>query len=218
MATPYTYKSLIQRIKRHIANGFPNSTFPVSDNELSLYIDQAVSFSLVGQVWNNAKLEGTISTPEGYLTTYLLPSLQKDDITKEWFTTLPHPPVSLPIGYSVDDGYFANSVDGKGDTISFIKQKRVGFRRNLPQSPKVKAWIEGSKVIFDMPNGINPGGNNFYIRMASARTTDVTDEMTIPPDAIEAVWNNVVAKLIQRMQLPKDVIADGLPATNTNIK
>lgn len=217
MATPYTYKSLIQRIKKHIANGFPNASFPVSDNELSLYIDQAVSFNLVGQVWNNAKLEGSLSTPEAYLTTFLLPALERDAITKEWYTSLPQPPVNLPLGYSIDYGFFSDSVNGKGVSVSFIKQKRVAYRENLPQSPKPKAWVEGSKIIVEIPNGIPPLGKNLYVRMASTRTSDTDGEMTIPTDALENVFNNVVGKLIQRLQLPKDVVADDLPQGKTNI-
>ena len=68
MATPYTYKSLAQRIKRHIANGFHNSSFSITDNELYLYIDSAVAFSLVGQVYNSAKVSGVLEVPEGYIT------------------------------------------------------------------------------------------------------------------------------------------------------
>lgn len=217
MATLYTYSSFIERIKRHIANGFPNSSFPVSDNELSLYIDQAVAFTLVGQTWNNAKLEGTMAVPEAYLTTYSLPALQQDTITKEWYSTLPQPPVSLPLGYSLDYAYFANNVDGRGVNVSLIKQWAVSYRDNMPSSPKPKAWVEGSKIIVKVPDGSPLLNQTLYVRMATSRTMDANGEMTIPPDAMDVVWNNVVQKLIQRMQLPKDVVLDNLPVGKTNI-
>ena len=38
--------------------------------------------------------------------------------------------------------------------------------------------------------------------------------MTLPDDQLEAIFNNVVAKLKDRMQLPKDIIKDDLPAGN----
>lgn len=217
MATVYTYKSLAQRIKRHIANGFPNSSFPVSDNELYLYIDQAAAFNLVGQAWNQAKIEGNICVPEGYLTTFSLPALQHDSITREWYTTLPQPPVSLPLGYSIDAGYFADAVNGKGVNVSFIKQKRVAYRDNMPSSPKPRAWVEGSKIIVKMPDGSSLLGQTLYVRMASSRMQSETGEMVIPPDAIEAVFKSVTEKLMIRMQMPKDVVADDLPAGKTNV-
>lgn len=217
MATVYTYKSLAQRIKRHIANGFPNSSFPVSDNELYLYIDQSAAFTLVGQVYNNAKVEGNLSVPEGYLTTFQLPALQQDSVTREWFTTLPQPPVSLPLGYSIDLGYFASAANGNGVNISFIKQKRVAYRDNMPSSPKPRAWFEGSKMIIKVPDGSSLLNQTVYVRMASARMQSETGEMVIPPDAVESVFKLVTEKLIIRMQLPKDVVADDLPAGKTNV-
>jgi hypothetical protein len=119
MAIAYTKKQLIQRIRQHMVDGYPTAEFGSSENEVLLYIDQALAYTLVGQVWNNAKIEGSIAVPEAYITTYALPALQQDNITKEWYSTLPQPPINLPLGYSLT-GYFANSVDGKGTNFSLL--------------------------------------------------------------------------------------------------
>ena len=211
---PYTKKLLIQRIRQHFVNDFPNSDISVSENETLLYIDQALAFNLVGQVYAQAKVEGNIAMPEAYLTTYLLPALQQDNVTKEWYSMLPQPPISLPLGYSIDMGYFANKVNGKGRNVFFIKAKRAAYRNNMPRPMGVNARIEGSKIILDASDGTSLLGENFYIRMASTRTDDVNATLGIPDDAIEGIFSNVVAKLKDRLQLPKDVIQDDISAGN----
>lgn len=217
MAIPYTKEMLSQRIMQHIANGFPNDSFSASTNEVILYIDQALAYTIVGQVWNNAKVEGNIVMPESYLTTYLLPALAQDNFTKEWYTTLPQPPLSLPLGYSLDLAYFANTTYGKGIQINLIRAKRVALRKNLPRQFGVDGWVEGSKFILEASDGSSLLNNNLYVRMAKSRTDDITEVMNMPDDAIELIFNNVVAKLMQRMQIPKDVIADDLPIGATNV-
>jgi len=89
MALPQSWRQLIERIKKHINDGFPNEDYNITENEMLLYIQEALAFSLVGSVYQMAKVEGNLVMPEGFLTTYSLPALQQDNITKEWFTTLP---------------------------------------------------------------------------------------------------------------------------------
>lgn len=217
--TPYTYKSLVQRIKRHIANGFPNSSFPISDNEILLLIEQSVATTIIGQTFNNAKIEGVLAVPEAYITTYSLPALQKDEVTMEWFTTLPQAPISLPLGHSLDYIYFADSVNGKSTNVSLIKQRRVSYRDNMPSPSKPRAWVEGTRLTVKSPDGLSLLGLNLYARMTTARVlSDNTDDMTIPPDSVESVWNMIIPKLERRMMMyPKDVVQDDLPATKMNI-
>jgi hypothetical protein len=214
MAITFTKKMLIERVRRHMADDFPSVEFGAYENEVLLYIDQALAVTLVGQVYNNAKIEGNLAVPEGYLTTYLLPSLTQNLITREWETTLPQPPVSLPLGYSIDDIYFANQLNGRGNQVFMIKQKRVSFRRNMPMPSGVRAWVEGSTLKMEASDGSSLLNQPVYVRMASTRTSNVDDIMSLPDDAIEAIFLNVTAKLKDRMQIPKDVIADDISAGN----
>ena len=197
-----------------MSDNFPSVDFGTSENEVLLYIDQALAVALVGQVYANAKVEGNLAVPEGYLTTYLLPSLTQDPITRNWQTTLPQPPVSLPLGYSIDDVYFANSVNGKGQQVFLIKQKRVSYRNNMPLPTGVRAWVEGSTIKLEASDGSSLLNQQLYVRMASTRTSNVNDTMNLPDDAIEVIFGNVIAKLKDRMQIPKDVIADDISAGN----
>jgi hypothetical protein len=214
MAIAYTYRQLVERIRRHIANEFPDSSFSVSENETQLYIEQALAATIVGQVYAGAKVEGNLVMPEAYLTTYLLPALTQDSVTREWTTTLPQPPLSLPLGYSIDNGYFANSVNGRGKQVAFVKAKSVSYRDDMPYPNRVMAWVEGVTVKLKVPDGSSLLNENFYVRMASSRISGLTDTMTIPGDAIEPIFNNVVQKIINRLQLPKDIIQDDIGAGN----
>ena len=50
MALTYSWAQFIERIKKHISSGFPNDDFNITDNELLLYINEAMSYGAVGQV------------------------------------------------------------------------------------------------------------------------------------------------------------------------
>lgn len=210
----YTKKQLIERIKRHIADNFPSVEFGASDNEVLLYIDQSLAFTMVGQVFNNAKIEGNLVMPDAYLTTYLLPALTQDSVTRKWIGVLPQPPVSLPLGYSITHIYFADSAYGQGTSVFMIKNHRVAYRNNMPKPFGVSAIIEGSTIKLEASDGGSLLNQNLYVTMANTRTSSLTDTMSLPDDAIELIFNNVVGKLKDRLQLPKDVILDDIPAGN----
>lgn len=210
----HTKKMLIERIKRHIADDFPNAEFSTSDNEVVLYIDQALAFNMVGQVYNLAKIEGNLVMPEAYLTTYSLPALAQDSITGEWYTTLPQPPVSLPLGYSITDVYPVEAGRGKGQPFLPIKSKRTAYRNFMPKPSGGNYKITGSKIILSASDGSSLYGITFYAEMAKTRTESISETLNLPDDAIEAIFTNVVNKLIQRMQLPKDIIQDDISAGN----
>lgn len=214
---PQTKKLLIQRIRQHVANDFPSSEFSATENEVLLYIDQALASVIVGMTYNGAKVEGNLAIAEGFLTTYLLPAVAKDSITGYWTTTLPQPPLSLPLGYSITRGYFASAADGVGNDIIWIKSKRVGRRSSMPMQFGVRGWVEGSTLFLQASNNTALYGINCYVTMAKSRTDSITETLNMPDDAIEMIFQNVTAKLIQRLQLPKDVIADDISAGANNI-
>ncbi len=214
---PYTKKLLIQRIRQHIANDWPDADFSTSENEVLLYIDQALAPTLIGQVYAGAKVEGNICVPDGYMTTYLLPALAQDGITREWYTTLPQPPISLPLGYSLDLAYFANNINGRGIQVHLIRPNRVMIRRNLPRQFGVDGWVEGSKFVLQASDGGSLFNQNLYVRMAKTRTENIDEVLQMPDDSIDNIFTNVINKLIQRMQLPKDIISDDLSVGASNV-
>jgi hypothetical protein len=214
----YTKKMLVQRIRKHISNGYANDDFSTSDKEIMLYIDQALSFNVVGQVYNGAKVLGSLEVPEGYLTTYQLAALVQNQTTGDWETTLPQPPVSLPLGYSITRCYFANSQYGISQEILLIKAKRAGYRNLMPKPAGAQGRVNGRKLMITANDGSPLSNLTVYAEMINTRTSSLSDELNLPDDAIEGIFNNVVAKLAQRYGMPKDIIKDDVGAGNTTQK
>lgn len=210
----YTKKMLIQRIRQHMVDDFPSAEFGATEREVLLYIDQAAAVAVIGQVYNNAKIEGNICVPEAWLTTYTLDTLQKDTPSGYWYSTLPQPPVSLPLGYSISRIYAAEAGSGQSQDFLPIKAKRVSFRNMMPMPSGARYWVTGSKIWL----AANDGGSLFsytvYAEMIKTRTDDINEVMNLPDDAIENIFQNVVSKLKDRLQLPKDIIVDDISAGN----
>lgn len=214
MAIGYTKKMFIERLRRHIANGWPNDSFSATDNEVLLYIDEALAFGLVGQVYATAKLEGNLVMPEAYLSTYLLADLVQDDVTGYWYSTLPQPPISLPLGYSINQVYFAKTAYSKSQAVFPIKAKRLSYREDMPLPNGVRYWVEGSRIWLQASSGQPLLGQPLYVQMAKTRTDDLSETMDLPDDAIKLIFDTVVGRMVQRLGLPQDIIKDNLPAGN----
>lgn len=215
---PYTKKLLVQRLRQDLANDFPDSEFEISEREVLLHLDQALAFSIVGQVWNNAKVTGSLDIPEGYLTTYALSALVQNTITGEWYATLPQPPVSLPLGYSITRVYFASTENGVSQEILPIKAKRAGYRRFMPRPAGAEYKVNGSIIYVTANDGSPLSDVSLYVEMINTRTESMTEMLNMPDDAIEMVYNGAYTKLVQRYKMPKDVIEDQIGAGNTTQK
>lgn len=214
MALTYSWRQFVQRIWRHLNNDFPGADYTVSEREILLYINEAMSFGLIGQVYSGAKIIGSMEVPEAYLVTFKLAALAQDAVTNYWYSAMPQPPLSLPLGYSVVRGYFADATNGEGEDWFLIKAKRVGRRKNMPMQFGVRAWFENGKVCLAASNNTSLYGKTGYIQMPSTRVINVTDPVNIPDDAIEMIFTKVVARLKERLALPQDVIQDDLPTGN----
>lgn len=75
-------------------------------------------------------------------------------------------------------------------------------------------WVEGVKLWAAANDGGSLLSYNFYAQMAKTRTESITETLNMPDDAIEAVFQNVVMKMKDRMQMPKDIIADDISSGN----
>jgi hypothetical protein len=216
---PYTKKLFVQRLRQDIGNNFPDTEFAFSEKEALLHIDQALAFNAVGQVYAGAKVMGTIDVPEGYLTTYLLPTLVQDSVTNAWYATLPQPPVSLPLGYSITRAYFASAGNGTSQDILPIKAKRAAYRNNMPRPAGAEyRVVNGDKIYITANDGTPLYNISVYVEMLNTRTASLNETLNIPDDAIEGIYNLAYQKLSQRYKVPKDVIEDQIGAGNTTQK
>lgn len=214
MALSFTWAQFIERIIRHINNNFPNENFSTSDNEVYLYINEAMAYGLVGQVWSNAKITGQIEVPDGYIVQFALPALTQDAVSGKWVTTLPQPPLSLALGYSINRIYPATAGFGQGQDVILLKPKRVGRRNNMPMQFGVYGYVTNARLWLYTSNGSSLLGQTFYAEMPSTRATSLSDPMNLPDDAAKILFDLVIARLLQRLQVPQDVIDDSLPAGN----
>jgi len=216
---PYTKKLLVQRIRQDLANDFPDSEFSISEKEVLLHIDQALAFNIVGQIWNGSKITGAMEVPEGVLHTYELPALVQDAVTSEWYTTLPQPPVSLALGYSIPRCYFAATQFGVSQDILPISAKRASYRRNMPRPAGAEYRVDnGTKLIVTANDGSPLSNLTVYVQMIKTRTESMTEELNMPDDMIELVYNGAYNKLVQRYKMPKDIIDDQIGGGNTTQK
>jgi hypothetical protein len=208
----YTKASFIERIKRHISNGYPSGDFSLSDNEILLMVDTALPYAMIGQVYNNAKLEGSLVVPEAYYSTFSLSQLTQDKATRYWYASLPQPPVSLPLGHSISRVYFANGIDGEGDEVLPIKAKRVGIRKMMPLPSGARYWVEGSRIWIAASNGAPLNEETCYVQMIQTRSTSLSDALDVPDDVLQVVFDAVVKQCLQRLGVPQDIVRDDLPA------
>lgn len=215
---PYTKKLFVQRIRQDLANDLPDSEFAISEREVLLHIDQALAFNAVGQVYAGAKVLGTLEVPEGYITRYELAALIQDPVTSEWYATLPQPPVSLPLGYSITRAYFASAVFGVSQEILPIKTKRAAYRNNMPRPAGAEYKVNNSIIYITANDGSPLSGLQVYVEMLNTRTSSITETLMLPDDAIEGIYNLAYQKLVQRYKMPKDVIQDDIGAGNTTQK
>lgn len=213
----YAKSQLIERVRKHISDGFAGDDISVTDNELLLYIDAALAYNMIGQVYQNAKIDGNLAMPEAYLTTYLINTISQDAPTGYWFVTLPQPPVSLPLGYSINRVYSANVGQGISQDFYPIKAKRLGYRNNMPMPTGVRYWVEGSTMWLVSSNNFPLLNVPVYVQMAKSRTDSLSEPMNLPDDAIQGIFDKVIQELDSRYQQPRDEIKDYQPAGNSNI-
>ncbi len=210
MALGYSWNQLIQRLRQHLVNDFPSAELNITEKDTLLYINEAMSFGLVGQVWAGAKITGTMEIPDAYLVTFQLAALQQDNVTKKWYSTMPQPPLSLPLGYSVNRVYFANSTNGEGIDCLPVKPSRMGYLRGLPAPLGVFYSVENGKIWLNATDGSSLLNQDCYIQMPSTRAINLTDQINLPDDATEMIFTKVLARMKDRLQLPQDIIQDDI--------
>lgn len=210
----YSKAQLIERIQKHLSNGFPGSDWKITTNEMLLYIDSNIPFVLKNQMFELAKVNGVLETIEAYLVTYNYTITSQDTNTKEWYVTLAQPPLALPTGYDLTQVYIANPSDGKSQNGFPIKVKRVPYRNYMAKPSGFSYRISGQTLYMQVSDGSSLYNQNLFVEQPVSRTTDINAAMNLPDDALEMLFNKVVATILQRYQVPQDVIQDNLAPGN----
>lgn len=205
---------LIERVVKHLKNGFPNNDWNITDEEVLLYIDSSIPFVMKGQMFNNASVQGVIENIDAYLVTYELLVTKKNAPTNEWYVELPQPPLALPTGYDIPNVYFGGNSTGRSQNVLPVNTKRSAYRNNMPKPTGVSYRVEGYNLYLQGNEGQSLLNLHLFVQMPISRTTDINEPMSIPDDSIQPLFEKTVQTILQRYGIPQDIVQDGLPAGN----
>ena len=211
---PYTKKAFIERVEKHLNDDFPGEDFKITSNEILLYIDSFIPGVMKGNIFENAKVTGFLDVPEGYLATYSFTISNRNSSTKEWYVTLPQTPLALPTGYDITNVYVADPVNGRSKNAFPVKVKREAIRSYLPKPSGFAYRLDGDMMYLSANDGGSLLNYELQVQMPISRTEDIDAVMTLPDDAIEIIFQKTIATILQRYQIPQDVVKDNLPAGN----
>lgn len=210
-----TWAVAAERIKRRLYNGWPSIAENTTPNEIYLYLYEAIATVITQKSERGLAVEGIRAIPEGFITTYSFTNFTKDQIRGYYTVTLQQPPVGLPLGYSIISPYFA-TVGQVSYPLIAIHPFQRGYYDKLP-SPNfgVYYFVENSTFFMDFKGQDTSIVGTLYIPMLSPRgaTGQDTDVINIPDEAMSMVFDMVVQKLTQRLEVISDTINDGVDTT-----
>lgn len=203
-----TRQQLIDRILRFYYNNFPSDDSVISNNEVDLYITDAIAVVMNKQMQDAYEITGIMSVPEGYITTYKLTAPTLDDTTGFYSQTLPHPPIGK--GESIVGVYFSGS-KGKSKPVLHVKPEEMDYFNFMPMPPQAAFyWVENNTIYFHSNTDISHTTDKINVRMASVVQDSNSDTLNIPPDAVNLVFNTVINTMLQRKNINSDLSEDGI--------
>lgn len=204
-----TRQQLIDRILRYYYNGIPSDSAELSNNEVDLYINDAIASVMNKQIMDEYNISGIMSVPDGYITTYQLTTPSYDDTTGNYYTTIPHPPIGMPNSSGVLGVYFSGGL-GQSKPVLYIKPNEMDYFQFMPKPPQAAFyWIEGNKIYFWCRTDLSHTTDRINIRMATNIQSSANDILNVPADAVEQIFSIVTQKLLPRKGIVADVISDG---------
>ncbi len=214
MPAAYTKRAFVERVVKHLNDDFPGEDWKITSSEILMYIDSGIPSVLKTQAYENAKITGLLEIPEAYLVNFQFTISSKDDNTKEWYVTLPQTPLELPTGYDITNVFLADPTNGRSRNGFPIKNKRVAYRDYMPKPTGFFYRLEGQKMFMKATDGASLLNYNLNVQMPVSRTSDLDDPMNLPDGAIEPLFQKTVSLILQRYQIPQDIVQDNLPAGN----
>ncbi len=205
-----TRQQLIDRIFRFYYNGLPSDDASLSNNEVDLYINDAIASVMNKQTMDGYNITGIMSVPEGYITTYTLSTPTLNDNTGFYTTSLPHPPIGLPDSAGIVGVYFGGS-RGQSKPILYVSPREMDYFAFMPKPPQAAFyWVENATISFWCRTDLSHTTDKIYIRMATNIQSGANDILNVPADAVELIFNLVTQKLLQRKGILEDVNTDGV--------
>ena len=204
-----TTQNMIDRVRRAYYNDYPDDAAVLTDNELLLHINDAVAQVATKQANDAYAVEGILSVPDGYLTTFKITSFAKDTDTGYYYASLPHPPLGLPNSSGVNSVFFTG-LKGQSRPVLYVSGNEIDYFRNMPHPPKAAYyWVEGA-TIYMWVKSLLPAGTKVSVRMATHVTNNLNAPINVPPDAIGMVFDVVMQRIIARKNIKSDHVSDGV--------
>jgi len=203
-----TRRALIEQVRRLYYGGTPSDDANLTENEVNLYINQAIAYVAKVNYTDAIKLDGVETVSDAFYATFKNLAITKDNDTGYYSTTLPHPPLGLSRGYGISTVTFP-VVTGLAKAPTPISPRELEFIDQVKTPPsKVFYWAEGNKLWFKSYQ--NLVGKFAIVRMVSAENSDLTSELNVPAEYISDMINWILNQLKVRKGMPEDTTNDGL--------
>jgi hypothetical protein len=203
-----TRKVLIEQIRRLYYGGTPSDDANLTENEVNIYINQAIAYFAKVNYSDAINLDGIETVGDAFYSTFKNLAITKDNDTGYYYTTLPHPPLGLARGYGISTVTFPVST-GLAKAPTPISPREVDYIEQVKLPPsKIFYWAEGSKLWFK--SYTNLVGRFAIVRMITAENSDKTAELNVPAEYISDIINWIMNQLRVRKGMPEDTTNDGL--------
>jgi hypothetical protein len=203
-----TRKTLIEQIRRIYYGGVPNDDANLSENEVNLYINEAMAYMAKVNYTDSIKLDGIETVSDVFYATFKGLTVARDSDTGYYYATLPQVPLGLARGYGISTVTFP-TLTGLAKSPIPISVRELDYMDNLKNPPnRIYYWPEGKKLWFK--SYINITNKNAVVRMVSTEGSDLTAEISLPQEYITDIINMVINQLKIRKSIKEDSVNDGV--------
>jgi hypothetical protein len=201
-----TRAQLIELIQRDVYNGLPMDDAQITDNEISLWLGQAIASVMEDRYKKDAEMESITYMNDMYYATFKNRTVSKDTDTGYYYFSLPQVPLGLPRGISIAGVYFKSAEGQLTETVIQIAPQEIDVMRTLPlPKNKVYGWTEGST--FYMISYKNIKDLKAIVRMV---TSEATPDSTDIPDNIGLAATDLVIRRLRARAGFQDISNDGV--------
>ena len=203
-----TRKVLIEQIRRLYYGGIPSDDSNLTENEVNIYINQAIAYFAKQNYTESINLDGIENVNDAFYATFKGLTITKDNDTGYYSATLPHPPVGLSRGYGISTVTFPVST-GLSKAPIPISPRELDYVDKITTPPsKIFYWAEGNKMRFKSYTNLN--GKTASVRMIANAQTTLTDEMNLPDDLYPFVMDYILKVLNSRKATQPDIMNDNI--------
>jgi hypothetical protein len=199
-----TKAQMIELIQRDVNNGLPFDDAQITDNEISLWLGQAVASVMEQRYKESAEMESITYMNDFYYATFKNRVVSKDTDTGYYYLCLPQVPLGLPRGIAISGVYFKSAEGQLTETVIQVAPQEIDIMRSLPMPKnKIYGWAEGE--LFYMMSYKNIKDLKGVVRMVTSKFGDSDD---IPDNIGVAAADLVIRRLRARTGM-QDISNDG---------